>query len=104
MRGARPNYVSQGNYHHLFAFAFPYPTAVSGVELTAPSAEVFKIPAEVSLFGETSEGEEVMLHDSFAHHLFTAGKGAVAGGGADSASSSADVCVKCVCVRRVSRR
>ena len=74
LRGARPNYVSQGNYHHLFAFAFPYPTAVSGVELTAPSAEVFKIPAEVSLFGETPDGEEVMLHDSFAHHLFTAGK------------------------------
>lgn len=74
LRGARPSYMSQGNYHHLFAFSFPYPAAVSGVELATPSEEVFKIPAEVSLFGETPEGEEVMLHGSFAHRLFTAGK------------------------------
>ena len=73
LRGATHSYTSQFNYHHEFAFTLPYPTAVSAIELTAPPAEAFEVPAEVALFGETPEGEEVILHDGFPHHLFAAG-------------------------------
>lgn len=73
MRGTSHNYTSQFNYHHLFSLALPYPAAVSAVELATPPAEMFQIPAEVTLVGETPEGEEVVLHSSFAHRLFTAG-------------------------------